>query len=230
MFCQKAVNIIERRSFIFGGLAAAGLLAGGALRFIHRPQFGRLPEGSRRERILASPNYYDGKFQCPDPIEDIMEESEDGESRLPAQHFSGRFLQQNQTQWASFALVTPTRKVFFSGDGGYGSHFKRIGEMFGGFDLAVMENGQYNKQWHRIHMLPGETAQASEDVGARAVLPAHSGKFALARHTWDAPYRDLSSLSRTCSSVIALLPSSLEKRSFPYRSICSFSPSCSPSS
>ena len=31
--------------------------------------------------------------------------------------------------------------------------------------------------------------------GASAVLPAHSGKFALARHTWDAPYRDLSALS-----------------------------------
>ena len=46
-----------------------------------------------------------------------------------------------------------------------------------------MENGQYNQQWHRVHLLPEETAQAAEDVGARAVLPAHSGKFALARHT-----------------------------------------------
>ena len=46
-----------------------------------------------------------------------------------------------------------------------------------------MENGQYNQQWYRVHLLPEETAQAAEDVGGRAVLPAHSGKFALARHT-----------------------------------------------
>lgn len=59
-----------------------------------------------------------------------------------------------------------------------------------------MENGQYNQQWHRVHLLPEETAQAAEDVGARAVLPSHSGKFALARHTWDAPYRALSAASQ----------------------------------
>lgn len=34
---------------------------------------------------------------------------------LPAQHFSGRLLKQNQTLWCSFALITPARKVFLSG-------------------------------------------------------------------------------------------------------------------
>lgn len=108
---------------------------------------------------------------------------------LPSQHFSGRFLQPNSTEWASFAFVTPKHRVFFSGDGGYGAHFKEIGRRFGGFDLAIMENGQYDERWHRIHLMPKETAQAAEDVGAKAVIPAHSGKFALARHAWDAPYR-----------------------------------------
>ena len=60
-----------------------------------------------------------------------------------------------------------------------------------------MENGQYNQQWHRIHLLPEETAQAAEDVGAKAVLPVHNGKFALARHPWDEPYRALSAASQT---------------------------------
>lgn len=106
---------------------------------------------------------------------------------------------QNKTQWAGFALLTPKRKIFCSGDGGYGGHFKAIGQKFGGFDLAIMENGQYNKQWHRIHLMPEETAQAAEDVGAKAVLPAHSGKFALARHAWDAPYRSLAAASQTRS-------------------------------
>lgn len=110
---------------------------------------------------------------------------------LPSQHFSGRFLTPNPTEWCGFAFVTPRRKVFVSGDGGYGKHFAEIGKRFGGFDLAVMENGQYNLAWHAIHMLPPETAQASVDVGARRVVPMHSGKFALARHAWDEPYKDL---------------------------------------
>lgn len=108
---------------------------------------------------------------------------------LPAQHFSGRFLKEKPTQWAGFAFVTPDCRVFYSGDSGYGKHFKEIGEMFGNFDLAIMENGQYNKEWPKIHMMPEETAQAAVDVGARTVLPAHNGKFALSRHAWDEPYR-----------------------------------------
>ena len=57
--------------------------------------------------------------------------------------------------------------------------------------MAFMENGQYNLAWHAIHMLPAETAQASEDIHAKKVVPIHAGKFALARHMWNEPYRDL---------------------------------------
>jgi len=87
--------------------------------------------------------------------------------------------------------VTPARKVYYSGDGGYGEHFKAIWEKFGGFDLMLGENGQYNMAWHAIHMLPEETAQAAVDVGAKMLLPAHGGKFALSRHPWQEPYRRL---------------------------------------
>ena len=92
--------------------------------------------------------------------------------------------------------MTPQRKVYYSGDGGYGAHFRTIGEQFGGFDLALLENGQYDRQWHRIHMLPDETAQAATDLRARYVLPAHNSKFALARHTWQAPMQDLATASK----------------------------------
>ena len=58
------------------------------------------------------------------------------------------------------------------------------------------ENGQYNMAWHAIHMLPEETAQAATEVGARMLLPAHGGKFALARHPWQEPYQRLLQASR----------------------------------
>ena len=115
---------------------------------------------------------------------------------LSSQHFSGRFLTPNPTLWCGFAFITPRHKVYYSGDGGYGAHFKTIGDQFGGFDLMLGENGQYNMAWHAIHMLPEETAKAAVDVGAKALLPAHGGKFALARHPWQEPYRELSRYSQ----------------------------------
>ncbi|WP_041914929.1 MBL fold metallo-hydrolase [Selenomonas ruminantium] len=115
---------------------------------------------------------------------------------LPSQHFSGRFLRRNPTLWCGMAFVTPVRKVYYTGDGGYGEHFKAIGQKFGGFDLMLGENGQYNMAWHAIHMLPEETAQAASDVGAKLLLPAHGGKFALSRHPWQEPYRELTRFSQ----------------------------------
>ena len=122
---------------------------------------------------------------------------------LPSQHFSGRMFTQNPTEWCAFAFVTPARKIFCSGDGGYANHFKDIGKKFGGFDLAFMENGQYNTAWHAIHMLPSETAQASEDIQAKKIVPIHAGKFALARHMWNEPYKDL--LAASAEKNYALL-------------------------
>lgn len=107
---------------------------------------------------------------------------------LPARHFSGRLLEKNQTLWASFAINTPYKKIFFSGDGGYGKHFIQIGKMFYGFDLAIMENGQYNKSWPQIHMMPEETVQATLDLQAKALLPIHCGKFNLSNHRWQEPF------------------------------------------
>ncbi len=115
---------------------------------------------------------------------------------LPTQHFSGRFLKQNPTEWCSYAFVTPNRKIFCSGDGGYGEHFKMIGKRFGAFDFAFLENGQYNLAWHAIHCLPEETAQAAVDIRAKKIVPIHAGKFALARHAWNEPYIDLQNFSR----------------------------------
>ena len=115
---------------------------------------------------------------------------------LPARHFSGRFLTRNKTLWAGFALISPTRNVFISGDSGYGPHFAAIGTRFGGFDLAILENGQYDSRWPYSHMTPEETAQAAIDLGTKVLIPDHSGKFAMARHPWDEPLKRLAKESR----------------------------------
>ncbi len=111
----------------------------------------------------------------------------------PARHFSGRGLKRNQTLWASFVLASPSTSIYLGGDSGYGSHFKIIGENYGPFDLAILENGQYNENWKYIHMLPGEQIKAARDLNAKALLPVHSGKFTLANHDWDEPFDLISS-------------------------------------
>ena len=77
------------------------------------------------------------------------------------------------------------------GDSGYDSHFKEIGDKFGPFDLAILENGQYDLKWKYIHMLPEEVVQAAIDLKAKVLLPVHWGKFSLALHAWDDPIQRL---------------------------------------
>ncbi|WP_213992894.1 MBL fold metallo-hydrolase [Sodalis sp. dw_96] len=121
---------------------------------------------------------------------------------LPARHFSGRGPKRNQTLWASVMLETPHRRVFYSGDSGYGPHFARIGDRFGAVDLAIMENGQYDQHWKYIHMMPEETVQAALDVKAKRVLPAHAGRFTLSHHAWDEPYNRIVAASQGKSFVL----------------------------
>lgn len=133
------------------------------------------------ERVITELNWHDTT-----KINDISI------TATPARHFSGRGLQRNKTLWASFVVKNPKSTVYVGGDSGYGPHFKAIGTRYGPFDLAMLENGQYNENWRFIHMMPDETVQAAKDLNAKVLFPVHSGKFALARHDWDEPLRRVS--------------------------------------
>ena len=84
-------------------------------------------------------------------------------------------------------LRTDRHKIYWSGDGGYGSHFKKIGQDYGPFDWAFIECGQYNRNWHQIHMYPEESVKAGMDVDAKVQIPVHWGAFSLAFHSWKDP-------------------------------------------
>lgn len=105
----------------------------------------------------------------------------------PARHFSGRSLKRNQTLWSSFVLKTKEHNLFLGGDSGYDKAFRKIGDTYGPFDVAILECGQYNAMWPNIHMMPEETVQASADLRSKALLPVHWGKFTLALHPWREP-------------------------------------------
>lgn len=135
--------------------------------------------GFERERIIEL-DWYD------------MEDLADGFfiHCLPARHFSGRGVFRNKSLWASFLIETPFRKIYIGGDGGYGEHFKEIGNRFPDIDLAVFENGQYSVDWRFIHLMPQFLLRAVKDVGAKSVMTVHHSKYALAKHVWDEPLRN----------------------------------------
>jgi len=106
----------------------------------------------------------------------------------PARHFSGRGMGDRCTSlWCSWVFQNPKEKIFFSGDSGYGPHFKDIGELYGPFDFSMLECGQYYKDWPLIHMLPEEAVEASLELRSKVIMPIHWGAFTLAFHSWTEP-------------------------------------------
>jgi L-ascorbate metabolism protein UlaG (beta-lactamase superfamily) len=109
----------------------------------------------------------------------------------PARHFSGRSFKRGQTLWGSFVLNIHDHQIYIGADSGYDNHFKTIGERFGGFDFALLECGQYGKNWPYIHMMPEQTLQAAIDINTKVLMPVHWAKFTLALHPWNEPIQRL---------------------------------------
>jgi L-ascorbate metabolism protein UlaG (beta-lactamase superfamily) len=107
----------------------------------------------------------------------------------PSRHFSGRGFSRNNTLWCAYVLNTPDLKIYLGGDSGYDTHFAEIGDKYGPFDLAILDNGQYNEAWRYIHMLPGEGLNAAQDLKAKRL-------FALANHSWNEPLMKISELNK----------------------------------
>ncbi|MBB5955478.1 L-ascorbate metabolism protein UlaG (beta-lactamase superfamily) [Saccharothrix tamanrassetensis] len=105
----------------------------------------------------------------------------------PAQHFSGRGFQRDNTLWASWAIVGPEHRVYYSGDTGYFDGYQRIGEEYGPFDAALIQVGAYGPGWPDIHMTPEEGVAAHREVRGGLLIPVHWATFNLAFHDWAEP-------------------------------------------
>lgn len=110
----------------------------------------------------------------------------------PAQHKSNRsYSTENKTLWASYVIQAGQYRLFYSGDSGYGPHFKQIGQQYGPFDIALLECGQYSPNWPWTHLWLGQPAQAAADLKAKLLQPVHWAKFEEANHPWNEPIKKL---------------------------------------
>jgi L-ascorbate metabolism protein UlaG (beta-lactamase superfamily) len=115
----------------------------------------------------------------------------------PSQHFSGRTpTDRNSTLWAGWVILSGDQSIFYSGDSGYFPGFRQIGERFGGFDLALIEDGEYDSTWPSVHMTPEEVVQAFQDLRGRVLCVVHNSTFELAFHRWQEPLERVATLAR----------------------------------
>ena len=113
---------------------------------------------------------------------------------VPARHWSRRgFNDINKTLWGGYVVRTTKDSLYFSGDTGYGDHFKTIGQRFPHLDVALLPIGAYEPRWFMkaSHMNPAEAVQAYLDLGARQAYGMHFGTFQLSNERIDQPARDL---------------------------------------
>lgn len=101
---------------------------------------------------------------------------------LPSNHFSGRTpFDRNATLWASWAIASRSRKIFFAGDTGYGAVFGEIGRRIGPFDLALLPIGAYEPSsiMQPVHFDPEEAVAAGSDLRANTLVAMHWGTIVL---------------------------------------------------
>lgn len=101
---------------------------------------------------------------------------------LPAQHWSRRGFRINERGWASFAVRTGDRALYFGGDSGYFDGFSEIGRRAGPFQAHLLPIGAYEPRWfmRHAHMNPEDAVQAYRDLGGSgAFLGMHWGTFRL---------------------------------------------------
>ena len=103
-------------------------------------------------------------------------------SFLPTHHWSRRGLSDtNKSLWGAFMIESQSKKIYFGGDSGYGSHFKKVPELFGEVDYYLAGIGAFAPRWFMApsHMHPEEAAQACVEILPKKILPMHFGTFDL---------------------------------------------------
>jgi L-ascorbate metabolism protein UlaG (beta-lactamase superfamily) len=108
---------------------------------------------------------------------------------VPARHFSSRTLwDRDRTLWGGFVISGPSGIVYYSGDTGYGPHFREIARRFSPIRAAILPIAPFrppqakesNQQYRPVlHIGPAEAVKAHMDLGAMLSIAAHYQVFRL---------------------------------------------------
>jgi L-ascorbate metabolism protein UlaG (beta-lactamase superfamily) len=118
---------------------------------------------------------------------------------LPSRHWSKRSLNDtNKRLWGAFVLESNGKTLYFSGDTGYGGHFKDAKTLFPDIDICIMGVGAYKPEWFMSpnHISPQDGVVAFQDLGAKVFIPMHYGTFDLSDEPVGEPVRILKGLEK----------------------------------
>lgn len=111
---------------------------------------------------------------------------------LPVRHWARRGLfDTNQHLWGGFVIQGAEKTVYFSGDSGYGSHYKELADVFPKIDYFLIGIGAYQPIWFMKanHNSPQEAFQGFVDSKADRLIPMHFGRFDLSDEPPSEPLR-----------------------------------------
>lgn len=99
---------------------------------------------------------------------------------LPSRHWANRSLFDiNTSLWGGFMIQSENKSIYYGGDSGHGSHFKKIGELFPNINVALIGAGAYSPTWFmsQHHQNPYNALKAFHATGAKTFIPFHYGTF-----------------------------------------------------
>lgn len=102
-------------------------------------------------------------------------------SFMPSQHWSKRGLfDYNEHLWGAFVIQTENKTIYFSGDTGYNTHLKEVGDYFN-IDCCIIGIGAYQPEWFmkQNHISPNDALRAAQEMKAKKMIPMHYGCFDL---------------------------------------------------
>lgn len=111
---------------------------------------------------------------------------------LPSRHWSRRGLfDTNWRLWGAFVIEGAGKTIYFSGDSGYGSHYRELGELYPKIDYFLVGIGAYEPNWFMKanHNSPSEAFQGFVDAKADVLIPMHFGRFDLSDEPPSQPLR-----------------------------------------
>ena len=109
----------------------------------------------------------------------------------PAQHWSSRGSEINQSHWCGWLLKTDNHCIYVSGDTGYSNYqdrgvgncqdFRKIKLEYGPIDLAIISVGDCHPEWFMCthHISPKQAVEIHKDLGAKCSVAVHWGTFDL---------------------------------------------------
>jgi L-ascorbate metabolism protein UlaG (beta-lactamase superfamily) len=105
----------------------------------------------------------------------------------PAQHWGARMMRDTHRGFGGYVLRHGTQSVYHSGDSGYFSGFREIGERLAP-EVVLLPIGAYKPDgFRRVHTSPEDALRAFVDLGAERMVPMHYGTFRLSEEPVEEP-------------------------------------------